>query len=65
MSTISDSELQQIIDSHEKGYAMYVVADSMYLMAKELKALRSEKKKFHASIRVKKKRSNAHAETNV
>ncbi|EEJ1333231.1 hypothetical protein C7045_000684 [Salmonella enterica subsp. enterica serovar Mississippi] len=44
MSTISDSELQQIIDIHEKGSAMYVVADSMYLMAKELKALRSEKK---------------------
>ena len=36
----SDSDIQQIIDSTEKGATMFVAVHAFYLMAKELKALR-------------------------
>lgn len=36
----SDKDIQQIIDSKEKGTAMFMPVDVYYLIAKELKALR-------------------------
>lgn len=37
---VEDSELQMLIDSHEKGTAMFMRVDSYYLMAKELQERR-------------------------
>lgn len=36
----TDSELQMLIDSHEKGTAMFLRVDAYYLMAKELQERR-------------------------
>ncbi|MBJ9883204.1 hypothetical protein OGY34_19865 [Citrobacter sp. Cy232] len=38
---VEDSELQMLIDSHEKGTAMFMRVDSYYLMAKELQEHRT------------------------
>ena len=38
---VEDSELQMLIDSHEKGTAMFMRVDSYYLMAKELQEHRA------------------------
>ena len=40
----SDSDIQQIIDSTEKGATMFVAVHSFYLMAKELKVFREASK---------------------
>lgn len=37
---VEDSELQMLIDSHEKGTAMFMRVNSYYLMAKELQERR-------------------------
>lgn len=44
MGFASDSDIQQIIDSTEKGTTMFVAVHAFYLMAKELKALREASK---------------------
>lgn len=38
---VEDSELQMLIDSHEKGTAMFMRVNSYYLMAKELQEHRT------------------------
>ena len=49
---VEDSELQMLIDSHEKGTAMFMRVDSYYLMAKELQERRkadSERKQVRSA----------------
>lgn len=49
---VEDSELQMLIDSHEKGTAMLMRVDSYYLMAKELQERRkadSERKQVRSA----------------
>jgi hypothetical protein len=41
----SDTDIQQVIDSTEKGTTMFVPSRAFYLMAKELKALREAAEK--------------------
>ncbi|WP_410756405.1 hypothetical protein [Citrobacter youngae] len=47
---VEDSELQMLIDSHEKGTAMFMRVNSYYLMAKELQERRKADSQAQATL---------------
>lgn len=47
---VEDSELQMLIDSHEKGTTMFMRVDSYYLMAKELQERRKADSQAQATL---------------
>ena len=52
----TDSELQMLIDSHEKGTAMFLRVDAYYLMAKELQERRKADSEPVATLDVQSRR---------